>query len=57
MPRSLNEIYDLNRALAQRFKDIFEDHGVPVIPSLGNNDIYREYGSWEALDQTKCFTL
>ena len=40
-PRSLTEIYDLNRALSKRFKHIFEDNGVPVVPSLGNNDIYR----------------
>lgn len=42
LPRSLDEIYNLNRGLAKRFRDLFEDRGVPVVPSLGNNDIYRK---------------
>lgn len=40
LPRSLSEIYDSNRALARRFEHMFERHGIPVVPSLGNNDIY-----------------
>lgn len=38
----MKEIYDLNRGIMDKFEKIFEDRGIPVIPSLGNNDIYRE---------------
>ncbi|KAK9896712.1 hypothetical protein P389DRAFT_83164 [Cystobasidium minutum MCA 4210] len=39
-PRSMKEIYELNRSIMKRFKKIYEDRGIPVLPSLGNNDIY-----------------
>lgn len=38
----MKEIYELNRDIMKRFKKLFEDRGIPVVPSLGNNDIYRE---------------
>lgn len=38
----MKEIYELNTNVMRRFKKLFEDRGIPVIPSLGNNDIYRE---------------
>lgn len=40
-PRSLKEIFELNRNLVNRFERLFEDRDIPVVPSLGNNDIYR----------------
>lgn len=39
IPRSLDEIYDLNRAVAKKMDDVFLKKGIPVVPSLGNNDI------------------
>jgi endopolyphosphatase len=41
IPRTLKEIYDLNGMLATDMENIFLKKGVPVIPSLGNNDIWR----------------
>ncbi len=38
-PRSMPEIFALNRQLSTRIRDIFGKH-VPIIPSFGNNDIY-----------------
>jgi hypothetical protein len=35
IPRTLNEIYDLNNMLAMAMEDIFLNKGVPVVPSLG----------------------
>ncbi|KAI0307327.1 endopolyphosphatase [Multifurca ochricompacta] len=40
IPRTLKEIYDLNSALAVEMENIFLKKGVPVVPSLGNNDIW-----------------
>ncbi|KAL4755018.1 hypothetical protein BDW72DRAFT_85978 [Aspergillus terricola var. indicus] len=45
IPRTANEIIDLNKALAAKFIDVFKDSGaarglsIPVIPTIGNNDI------------------
>jgi endopolyphosphatase len=39
MPRTLDEIYDLNRAVAKKMEHVFLRKGIPVVPSLGNNDI------------------
>ncbi|KAF7790813.1 hypothetical protein EIP86_001770 [Pleurotus ostreatoroseus] len=33
-PRTLKEIYQLNRAMARRMEEIFVKRGVPVIPSI-----------------------
>ncbi|KAF5389105.1 hypothetical protein D9757_004904 [Collybiopsis confluens] len=34
------EIYDLNRAVARKMSQVFSSKGIPVVPSLGNNDIW-----------------
>ncbi|KAH7929456.1 hypothetical protein BV22DRAFT_1143330 [Leucogyrophana mollusca] len=39
LPRTLDEIYDLNRVIAGRMEEVFLRKGIPVVPSLGNNDI------------------
>ncbi|KAL6239940.1 hypothetical protein BDW75DRAFT_226958 [Aspergillus navahoensis] len=45
IPRTAGEIIDLNDILAAKFVDLFEDSGavrglsIPVIPTIGNNDI------------------
>ncbi|KAH8915746.1 hypothetical protein BT69DRAFT_1356325 [Atractiella rhizophila] len=38
-PRSMNEIFNLNRDIASRMREAFGKE-VPIIPSIGNNDIY-----------------
>ncbi|KAJ3869568.1 Metallo-dependent phosphatase-like protein [Lentinula novae-zelandiae] len=55
IPRTTNEIYELNGSIANRMNEIFTTKGIPVVPSLGNNDIYRPnritnefYKIWEA---------
>ncbi|KAF8218705.1 endopolyphosphatase [Tricholoma matsutake] len=40
LPRTLQEIYDLNRGVAAKMKQIFTNKGIPVVPSLGNNDVW-----------------
>lgn len=40
IPRPLDEIYDLNRAVAKKMEHVFLRKGIPVVPSLGNNDIW-----------------
>ncbi|KAF9259533.1 endopolyphosphatase [Marasmius fiardii PR-910] len=40
LPRTTFEIYDLNRAVAHKMKDVFSSKGIPVVPSLGNNDVW-----------------
>ncbi len=35
LPRSTNEIYDLNRAVSRKMNEVFTSRGIPVIPSLG----------------------
>ncbi|KAG1735733.1 Metallo-dependent phosphatase-like protein [Suillus paluster] len=40
IPRPLDEIYDLNRAVAKKMEHVFLSKGIPVVPSLGNNDIW-----------------
>ncbi|CEN62403.1 hypothetical protein ASPCAL09038 [Aspergillus calidoustus] len=45
IPRTASEIIDLNEVLAVKFIDVFEDKqtprglSIPVIPTIGNNDI------------------
>ncbi|KAL2858234.1 Metallo-dependent phosphatase-like protein [Aspergillus pseudodeflectus] len=45
IPRTASEIIDLNEVLAAKFIDVFEDKqtprglSIPVIPTIGNNDI------------------
>uniref|UniRef100_A0A0W0FJR2 Uncharacterized protein n=1 Tax=Moniliophthora roreri TaxID=221103 RepID=A0A0W0FJR2_MONRR len=34
LPRTTNEIYELNRAVAQKMEDAFARKGIPVVPSL-----------------------
>jgi len=41
-PRTPQEIYNLNRMMSGKMYDIFKSKGIPVVPSLGNNDIWRE---------------
>ncbi|KAJ7068283.1 hypothetical protein C8F01DRAFT_1117593 [Mycena amicta] len=38
LPRTPSEIYDLNRAVAAKMASVFTSRGIPVVPSLGNND-------------------
>ncbi|PPQ98547.1 hypothetical protein CVT24_004038 [Panaeolus cyanescens] len=45
IPRTPPEIYDLNRAVAAKMKKVFSSRGIPVVPSLGNNDIWRKIWS------------
>ncbi|KAG1877519.1 Metallo-dependent phosphatase-like protein [Suillus subluteus] len=40
IPRPLDEIFDLNRAVAKKMEHVFLRKGIPVVPSLGNNDIW-----------------
>ncbi|KAJ7180099.1 hypothetical protein C8R43DRAFT_971689, partial [Mycena crocata] len=42
LPRTPSEIYDLNRAVATKMASAFTSRGIPVVPSLGNNDVWRE---------------
>jgi len=35
IPRTLDEIFDLNRAVAKKMEDVFVRKGIPVVPSLG----------------------
>lgn len=35
IPRTLKEIYALNRVMAKRMEEIFTSRGIPVIPSIG----------------------
>jgi len=39
-PRTPKNIYDLNRRMAERMEQIFLSRGIPVIPTIGNNDIW-----------------
>lgn len=40
IPRTLDEIYGLNSMLATAMENIFLKKGIPVVPSLGNNDVW-----------------
>ncbi|CAK5264673.1 unnamed protein product [Mycena citricolor] len=40
LPRTPKEIYDLNRGVASKMTSIFTSRGIPVIPSIGNNDVW-----------------
>ncbi|KAJ7047361.1 endopolyphosphatase [Mycena alexandri] len=40
LPRTPAEIYDLNRAVASKMTAVFTSRGIPVVPSLGNNDVW-----------------
>ena len=42
IPRTPTEINELNRMMVRRMKETFGDD-VVIVPSLGNNDIYREF--------------
>ncbi|KAF4574592.1 hypothetical protein EYR36_005940 [Pleurotus pulmonarius] len=46
LPRTPSEIYELNRAVASKMEKIFGSKGIPVIPSLGNNDVWRKLRSY-----------
>lgn len=35
IPRPLDEILDLNRAVAKKMEDVFVRKGIPVVPSIG----------------------
>ncbi|KAL7282436.1 hypothetical protein ACG7TL_003907 [Trametes sanguinea] len=39
-PRTTAEIYELNRALAKKMEHVFVRRGIPVVPSIGNNDVW-----------------
>lgn len=40
LPRTMDEILDLNQNLTTRLSEIFPD--VPLVPSIGNNDVWRQ---------------
>ncbi|RDB22519.1 Endopolyphosphatase [Hypsizygus marmoreus] len=40
LPRTPDEIYSLNRAVTAKMKQVFTSKGIPVVPSLGNNDVW-----------------
>ncbi|KAH9936952.1 Metallo-dependent phosphatase-like protein [Amylocystis lapponica] len=40
LPRTTSEIYALNSAMAMKMEDVFLSKGIPVIPSIGNNDVW-----------------
>lgn len=40
LPRTPDEIFMLNRAVTAKMESVFTRRGVPVVPSLGNNDIW-----------------
>lgn len=40
LPRTPDEIFDLNRAVTAKMESVFTHRGIPVVPSLGNNDIW-----------------
>jgi len=40
LPRTPSEIYDLNRAVAAKMRKVFSNRNIPVVPSLGNNDVW-----------------
>ncbi|KAG9104471.1 Endopolyphosphatase [Ceratobasidium sp. 370] len=40
IPRTPAEIRDMNRDMAHRMDALFTPRGVPVVPSIGNNDIW-----------------
>ena len=35
LPRTPKEIYDLNKGMAAKMKEVFWNKGIPVVPSLG----------------------
>lgn len=39
-PRTPKNIYDLNRRMTARMEQIFLSRGIPVVPTIGNNDIW-----------------
>ncbi|KAG2152251.1 Metallo-dependent phosphatase-like protein [Suillus cothurnatus] len=43
IPRKLDEIFAVNRAVAKKMEDVFLRKGIPVVPSLGNNDVWRKF--------------
>ncbi|KAJ2931588.1 hypothetical protein H1R20_g5383, partial [Candolleomyces eurysporus] len=49
IPRTPDEIFDLNRAVTAKMQHTFTRRGIPVVPSLGPNRITTEFSSiWEA---------
>ncbi|KZT24494.1 Endopolyphosphatase [Neolentinus lepideus HHB14362 ss-1] len=40
LPRTPDEIYHLNRVMANKMQEVFLSKGIPVVPSLGNNDVW-----------------
>lgn len=40
IPRPLSEVYELNEAVAEKMKQIFSSKGIPVVPTIGNNDVW-----------------
>lgn len=40
IPRPLSEVYELNRAVAEKMKQVFSSKGIPVVPTIGNNDVW-----------------
>ncbi|KAI0650721.1 Metallo-dependent phosphatase-like protein [Trametes meyenii] len=39
-PRTTAEIYELNHAMAKKMEHVFTRKGIPVVPSIGNNDVW-----------------
>ncbi|KAG5343116.1 hypothetical protein C0989_000106 [Termitomyces sp. Mn162] len=49
IPRTPDEIYALNRAVAAKMRQIFSSRGIPVVPSLGPNSITNEFAKFDRL--------
>lgn len=39
LPRTLDEIYDSNRAVVRKMQEVFSSKGIPVIPTLGKYNL------------------
>ncbi|KAI6105575.1 Metallo-dependent phosphatase-like protein [Pisolithus sp. B1] len=48
IPRPLSEVYELNEAVAEKMKQIFSSKGIPVVPTIGNNDVWPHVRAFTA---------
>ncbi|PIL37181.1 hypothetical protein GSI_00873 [Ganoderma sinense ZZ0214-1] len=52
-PRTTAEIYGSNRAMSGKMEEVFVRRGIPVVPTIGNNDVWRTtcrlcFKNWDA---------
>ena len=43
IPRTPDEIYELNRAVSRRMNEVFTSRGIPVVPTLGTFLLIRVF--------------